>query len=88
MTERSTRHAEVGGLVVIDDDQAYGLIHDRSNAADVRYASRYRDRGVIGIVVDKVPGYGPEFNVNVLHVLWSDGITRTCWDYQALPLKE
>jgi hypothetical protein len=75
-----THDHHIGGLVVIDDDQAYGLILDIDSFPT--------PRGVIGIVVDKVPGYGPEFNVNVLHVLWSDGITRTCWDYQALPLKE
>ena len=79
MRERSSRDAEVGDLVV-DVDQPYGLVLEDETSSETP--------AEIGIVVDKVSGYGPEFDVNVLHVLWPNGITRTRWDYQVLPLGE
>jgi hypothetical protein len=75
-----THDHHIGDLVVDDAAHPYGLILEAEMTSEMT--------AVIGIVVDKVPGYGPEFNVNVLHVLWSDGTTRTRWDYQVLPLKE
>jgi hypothetical protein len=77
VTERSTHDHCIGDLVVNDLDSRYGLVSEHQP----------RD-GMIGIIVDKVPGYGPEFDVDVLHVLWPDGTTRTRWDYQVLPLGE
>ena len=73
------------GDLVVDADHPYGLILEPLTTAEAIFD---RTGGSIGIVVDKVPGYGPEFDVNVLHVLWPDGTTRTRWDYQVLPLKE
>ena len=83
VTGRSARHAEVGDLVVPVSDSRYGLVgeDETSSAASIMSAG-------IGIVVDKVSGYGSEFDSDVLHVLWSDGATRTRWDYQVLPLGE
>ena len=83
VTGRSARHAEVGDLVVPVSDSRYGLVGEDETSSEASIAS-----AAIGIVVDKVPGYGPHSDVDVLHVLWSDGATRTRWDYQVLPLGE
>jgi hypothetical protein len=83
VTGRSTRDADVGDLVVPVSNSRYGLVGEDETSYDASITS-----AGIGIVVDKVPGYGPEFDCDVLHVLWSDGATRSRWAYQVLPLKE